>query len=88
MKKVLVAAATVVLLSAPALAQYGGGENAGGPMGSQLRQSTGGAWIATTGWSGTAKKGAKARKRMNTISGNCWDATNPACQNYRGPRRR
>jgi hypothetical protein len=86
MKKILMTAAALALLAAPALAQYGGGgQNVG--AGSQMRQSAGGERIATAG-STTKKQAAKGRKRgMNTISGNCWDATNPACQNYRGPRR-
>ncbi len=42
MKKVLMFAAALALLSAPALAQYGGGgQNSGGPRGSAMRSAPG-----------------------------------------------
>ena len=81
-RKILMTAAALAFLTASALAQYGGGQKAG--AGSQMRQSAGDERIATTG-STTKKQKVKGRRRgMNTISGNCWDAANPAGQNYRG----
>ena len=86
MKKVFIAAAALGVLCAPALAQSSSsGQNAGRREGGQMRQGAGGEPVATTG---STKNEAKSRKRrMNTTSGNCWDFKNPACQNYRSPRR-
>jgi uncharacterized protein YdeI (BOF family) len=55
MKKVLMIAAALALLAAPALAQYRGGEQNAG-AGSQMRQSAGGEQIATTGSTTKSKK--------------------------------
>lgn len=86
-RNMILATAVMALLSAPAFAQSSGMQNAGGPTRSQIAQILDTAqYVASTG---TTKKttSTKSRKRMmNTTSGNCYDARNPACQNYRPPQ--